>query len=146
MFEHDHVVNLRRQIFWGTGPDGNYTLQYFRPSLSYQLLLRSLFCLFLEWPFYTGFTVPSLLVASPSSASLSGETLLLEASPPSASLSRGTLLLVASPPSASLSGGTLLLVASPPSASLSGGTLLLGASPPSASLSGGTLLLGASPP
>ena len=29
-----------------------------------------------EWPFYTGFTVPSLLVASSSSASLSGGTLL----------------------------------------------------------------------
>ena len=29
-----------------------------------------------EWPFYTGLTVPSLLVASPPSASLSGGTLL----------------------------------------------------------------------
>ena len=37
---------------------GRSILQYFRPSLSYQLLLRS-FCLFFEWPFYTGFTVPS---------------------------------------------------------------------------------------
>ena len=32
-------------------------LQYFWPSLSYQLSLRPLFCLFFEWPFYTGFTV-----------------------------------------------------------------------------------------
>ena len=32
-------------------------LQYFRPSLMYHLSLRSLFCLFFEWPFYTGFTV-----------------------------------------------------------------------------------------
>ena len=32
-------------------------LQYFQPSLSYQLSLRSLFCLFFEWPFYTGLTV-----------------------------------------------------------------------------------------
>ena len=33
-------------------------LQYFRPSLSYRLSLRSLFCLFFfEWPFNTGFTV-----------------------------------------------------------------------------------------
>ena len=29
-----------------------------------------------EWPFYTGFTVPSLLVTSPPSSSLSGGTLL----------------------------------------------------------------------
>ena len=42
-------------------------LLYFRPSLSYHLSLRSLFCLLFvikifvlsifEWPFYTGFTV-----------------------------------------------------------------------------------------
>ena len=32
-------------------------LQYFRPSLSYHLSLRSLFCLFLSGHFYTGFTV-----------------------------------------------------------------------------------------
>ena len=39
-------------------------LQYFRPSLSYHLSFRSLFCLFFEfvlsffeWLFYTGFTV-----------------------------------------------------------------------------------------
>ena len=32
-------------------------LQYFRPSVSYQLPLRPLFCLFFEWPLYTGFTV-----------------------------------------------------------------------------------------
>ena len=31
-------------------------LQYFRPSLSYHLSLRSLFFIF-EWLFYTGFTV-----------------------------------------------------------------------------------------
>ena len=31
-------------------------LQYFRPSLSYHLSLRTLFCL-CEWPFYTDFTV-----------------------------------------------------------------------------------------
>ena len=37
-------------------------LQYFRPSLSYHLLLRSLFCLFFEWPFYTGFTGKSCIV------------------------------------------------------------------------------------
>ena len=30
--------------------------QYFRPSLSYHLSLRSLFCLF-QWPLKTGFTV-----------------------------------------------------------------------------------------
>ena len=28
-----------------------------RPSLSYRMSLRSLFCIFFEWPFYTGFTV-----------------------------------------------------------------------------------------
>ena len=32
-------------------------LQYFWPSLSYHLSLRSLFCLFFEWPLKTGFTV-----------------------------------------------------------------------------------------
>ena len=32
-------------------------LQYFRPSLSYNLPLRPLFCLFFEWPLKTGFTV-----------------------------------------------------------------------------------------
>ena len=32
-------------------------LQYFRPSLSYHLSLRSLFCLFLSGCFHTGFTV-----------------------------------------------------------------------------------------
>ena len=32
-------------------------LQYFCSSLSYHLSLSKLFCLFLEWPFYTGFTV-----------------------------------------------------------------------------------------
>ena len=32
-------------------------LQYFRPSLSYQLSSRPLFCLFFEWPLMTGFTV-----------------------------------------------------------------------------------------
>ena len=36
-------------------------LQYFRPSLSYHLSLRPLFCLFLSLPFYTGFTVPHKL-------------------------------------------------------------------------------------
>ena len=35
-------------------------LQYFRPSLSYHLSSRYLFCLFFKWPFYTGFTVYSL--------------------------------------------------------------------------------------
>ena len=30
--------------------------QYFQPSLNYHLSLRSLFCLFFEWLFYTGFT------------------------------------------------------------------------------------------
>ena len=34
-------------------------LQYFRPSLSFHLSLRSGFCLLFEWPFYTGFTVYS---------------------------------------------------------------------------------------
>ena len=32
-------------------------LQYFRPSLSYHLSLRPLFCLFFGWPLKTGFTV-----------------------------------------------------------------------------------------
>ena len=32
-------------------------LQYFRPSLSYHLSFRSLFCLFFEWTFDTGFNV-----------------------------------------------------------------------------------------
>ena len=32
-------------------------LQYFHPSLSYHLTLRSLFCLVYEWPLQTGFTV-----------------------------------------------------------------------------------------
>ena len=32
-------------------------LQYFRPSLSYHLSLRSLFCLFFEWPLKTGFSL-----------------------------------------------------------------------------------------
>ena len=32
-------------------------LQYFRPSLSYHLLLRSVFCLFMSGMFYTGFTL-----------------------------------------------------------------------------------------
>ena len=32
-------------------------LQYFRPSLSYDLSSRFLFCLFLVWPLKTGFTV-----------------------------------------------------------------------------------------
>ena len=32
-------------------------LQYFRPSLSYHISLRPLFCLFFEWPLKTGFTV-----------------------------------------------------------------------------------------
>ena len=32
-------------------------LQYFRPSLSYHLSLRSMFCLFLSGCLYTGFTV-----------------------------------------------------------------------------------------
>ena len=32
-------------------------LQYFRPSLSYHLPLRSFCCLFFEWPLKTGFTV-----------------------------------------------------------------------------------------
>ena len=32
-------------------------LQYLWPSFSYHLSLRSLFCLFYEWPFYTNFTV-----------------------------------------------------------------------------------------
>ena len=32
-------------------------LQYFRPSLSYRLSLRSFVCLLFEWPFYAGFTV-----------------------------------------------------------------------------------------
>ena len=32
-------------------------LQYFRPSLSYHLSLRSLFLSIFEWPFYTGFPV-----------------------------------------------------------------------------------------
>ena len=36
-------------------------LQYFRPSLSYHLSLRPLFCLFFEWQFFTGFTVCSIL-------------------------------------------------------------------------------------
>ena len=36
-------------------------LQYFQPSLSYHLSLRSLFCLFIEWPLKTGFTVLHLL-------------------------------------------------------------------------------------
>ena len=31
-------------------------LQYFRPQLSYHLSLRSWFCLFFEWQFYSGFT------------------------------------------------------------------------------------------
>ena len=35
-------------------------LQYFPPSLSYHLSLRSLFCLFFEWPLKTGFTVVCL--------------------------------------------------------------------------------------
>ena len=32
-------------------------LQYFQPASSYHLSLRSLFCLFFEWPLKTGFTV-----------------------------------------------------------------------------------------
>ena len=42
-------------------------LQYFRPSLSYQFLLRSFkFVLsIIEWPFYTGFTTDASLTADP---------------------------------------------------------------------------------
>ena len=35
-------------------------MQYFQPSLSYHLSLRSLFLSIFERPFYTGFTVHSL--------------------------------------------------------------------------------------
>ena len=38
-------------------------LQYFRPSLSYHLSLKSFFSIF-EWPFYKGFTVHSFLMLS----------------------------------------------------------------------------------
>ena len=37
-------------------PKGS-VLQYFRPSLSYHLSLRSFVLSVFEWPFYTGFTV-----------------------------------------------------------------------------------------
>ena len=40
-------------------------LQYFRPSLSYHLSLRSLFCLFLSGNFYTGFTVEFFFKCTP---------------------------------------------------------------------------------
>ena len=39
------------------------------------LIVIKIFLSVFEWPFYTGFTVPSLLEASPPSASLSGGTL-----------------------------------------------------------------------
>ena len=32
-------------------------LEYFKPSLSYHLSFRPMFCLFFEWSFYTGLTV-----------------------------------------------------------------------------------------
>ena len=34
--------------------------EYFPPSLSYRLSLRSLFMSIFEWPFFTGFTVELL--------------------------------------------------------------------------------------
>ena len=39
-------------------------LQYFQPSLSYHLPLRSLFCLFLSGYFYVGFTVVLIVPTS----------------------------------------------------------------------------------
>ena len=43
---------------------GRNILQYFRPSLSYHLSLRSLLCLFLSGLFYTGFSVVSNFLGS----------------------------------------------------------------------------------
>ena len=56
-FQDRLLLNASEKYCMQNAPFGAFCKFYFQPSLSYQLSLRSLFCLILNGKIYTGFTV-----------------------------------------------------------------------------------------